>query len=536
MLESSPKTDVALRKVPGSVSRRDEGQSSLFSSEDGKPHSGECEKSDIDLSESPRRGRWRRRSSSNSHSDNGRRDRKERGESSDYMGGDGPVDRVKHLLQQQQQHHRTFDLHSRIRRSPNIMTKKSSREKKKMTSTSTNPDSKLYSRESSTSERKPMYEFDLWKIDADEKTAKGPSEIERHAFDSTLASSIATEGSQSPRRLSSKPHPAPGAGRSLLRKAVSPKRTQTERTNGENSLKVSLPKDTPIERAKGIERTNVKTRSYKLGRVLGSGTFGKVFKALDCASGSMFVVKKMAVDGTSASQVSALCREVSLLQHLNHENIVRYLGTERRRHLLFIFLEFVPGGSVSSMLGEFGPFTEIVASRYASQILRGVSYLHSKKIVHRDIKGANVLVSPSGQVKLADFGCAKQLAGLRTNSLDESLRAIRGSVPWMAPEVIRQTGHSFEADMWSVGATVVEMVTAKHPWPPFDDNFSALFHIATANAPPPLPEGASDLLRGFLSRCFRIDPSERSSAIELLRDDFLEDCDARARVRYRKKL
>ena len=126
-----------------------------------------------------------------------------------------------------------------------------------------------------------------------------------------------------------------------------------------------------------------------------------------------------------------------------------------------------------------------------------------------------------GRVKLADFGCSKQLAGLRTNSLDESLKALRGSVPWMAPEVIRQTGHSCEADMWSVGATVLEMVTAQHPWPEFKDTFSALFHIATSNSGPPVPESVSASLSDFFECCFKIIPKERSSASDLINHPFI---------------
>ena len=124
-------------------------------------------------------------------------------------------------------------------------------------------------------------------------------------------------------------------------------------------------------------------------------------------------------------------------------------------------------------------------------------------------------------MKLADFGCSKQLAGLRTNSLDESLKALRGSVPWMAPEVIRQTGHSCEADMWSVGATVLEMVTAQHPWPEFKDTFSALFHIATSNSGPAVPESVSVSLSNFFECCFKIIPKERSSAADLINHPFI---------------
>ena len=100
-----------------------------------------------------------------------------------------------------------------------------------------------------------------------------------------------------------------------------------------------------------------------------------------------------------------------------------------------------------------------ICRRFTLHVVTGVEYLHSKGIVHRDIKGANILVSGNGVAKLADFGCSKQLAGMCTASIEESLRAIRGSVPWMAPEVIKQSGHGRSSDIWSIGATVIEMGT-----------------------------------------------------------------------------
>ena len=86
-----------------------------------------------------------------------------------------------------------------------------------------------------------------------------------------------------------------------------------------------------------------------------------------------------------------------------------------------------------------------------------MEYLHDKGIIHRDIKGANILVTDTGVAKLADFGCSKRLAGLCTASMEESMMAMRGSIPWMAPEVIKQAGQGRSSDIWSFGATVIEM-------------------------------------------------------------------------------
>lgn len=137
--------------------------------------------------------------------------------------------------------------------------------------------------------------------------------------------------------------------------------------------------------------------------------------------------------------------------------IYRYIGTSRTSSRLYILLEYITGGSISRILKEHGPFNEELIRKYTYHIICGTEYLHQKGIIHRDIKGGNVLVTENGIAKLADFGCSKRLAGMYTTSLDESLKVIKGSVPWMAPEVIKQSGHGRSSDIWSIGATAIEM-------------------------------------------------------------------------------
>jgi serine/threonine protein kinase len=150
---------------------------------------------------------------------------------------------------------------------------------------------------------------------------------------------------------------------------------------------------------------------------------------------------------------------------------------------------------------------------YTRQIVDGVVYLHEKGILHRDIKGANVLVTDQGVAKLADFGCSKRLPQIITTSLEESLRSIRGSIPWMAPEVVQQTGHSLKADIWSIGATVIEMATGKHPWPAMTNGLAAMYMIATAKSSPPIPDHLSLEAQAFLARCFCRDPDGKRVSV-----------------------
>ncbi|GKV19557.1 hypothetical protein SLEP1_g29798 [Rubroshorea leprosula] len=241
-------------------------------------------------------------------------------------------------------------------------------------------------------------------------------------------------------------------------------------------------------------------------------------------SGELLAVKQVLIAANSASKektqahIRELEEEVKLLKNLSHPNIVRYLGTVREDDSFNILLEFVPGGSISSLLGKFGSFPESVVRMYAKQLLMGLEYLHKNGIMHRDIKGANILVDNKGCIKLADFGASKKVVELATIG---GTKSMKGTPYWMAPEVILQTGHSFSADIWSVGCTVIEMATGKPPWSQQFQEVAALFHIGTTKSHPPIPEHLSFEAKDFLLKCLQKEPNLRPTASDLLQHSFV---------------
>jgi len=245
---------------------------------------------------------------------------------------------------------------------------------------------------------------------------------------------------------------------------------------------------------------------WKRGRLLGSGAFGQVYLALDLASGAEFAVKQVEIHSEAGSEslkeCKALEREVSTLQQLNHRRIVCYYGTERTSTFLAIFMEYVPGRSVHARLRDYGAFREEVVSKYTFQVLEGLAYLHSNQIMHRDIKGANVLADADGNIKLADFGASKQMKSVKTMM---GFKSIHGTPYWMSPEAITTGAATGPAtDIWSTAALVVEMCTTQ---PPFADveSMAALFKIGQVDTDftKIVPTGVSAACRKFLLRCFQ---------------------------------
>ncbi|EIE78497.1 hypothetical protein RO3G_03201 [Rhizopus delemar RA 99-880] len=245
---------------------------------------------------------------------------------------------------------------------------------------------------------------------------------------------------------------------------------------------------------------------YQLGNCIGKGQFGSVYRALDLATGEIVAVKKLYFENGELDH--EILKEVALLKTLSHSNVIRYLGFIQNQNSINIILEYAENGSLSSTLKAFGAFPEKLVASFCIKILNGLEYLHSNQVVHCDLKAANILTTKTGDVKLTDFGIS---LNLKMKSADAS--SVSGTPNWMAPEVIELKGASTKSDIWSLGCTLIELITGK---PPYSDliSMSAMFHIVE-DKNPPLPDNISKDMADFLLACFQKDPQSRPSATQL---------------------
>eukprot|EP01062_Namystynia_karyoxenos_P043312 TRINITY_DN3173_c0_g2_i1.p1 TRINITY_DN3173_c0_g2~~TRINITY_DN3173_c0_g2_i1.p1 ORF type:complete len:1363 (+),score=345.83 TRINITY_DN3173_c0_g2_i1:83-4171(+) len=222
--------------------------------------------------------------------------------------------------------------------------------------------------------------------------------------------------------------------------------------------------------------------------------------------------------------LNALVREVTLLSSLRHDNVVCFTGSCVDDSNVYIVMEYVPGGSLAGMLAQFSnKLPPLTVKRYVYDILTGLDYLHSSKVIHQDLKPANVLVSIEGQCKLADFGASAVL----THAAAGEPTGPVGTPPYMAPEAAAGKGCT-ASDIWSLGILQLELLTGRLPWPPerLQDGMALVTSLAGADPPAPVlpadgehPQDALDFARS----CLVPDPEQRGTTQQLSAHPFLMD-------------
>eukprot|EP00756_Hemistasia_phaeocysticola_P006762 Hpha_TRINITY_DN13987_c0_g1::TRINITY_DN13987_c0_g1_i1::g.35961::m.35961 len=271
-----------------------------------------------------------------------------------------------------------------------------------------------------------------------------------------------------------------------------------------------------------------KTMRWKKGKYIGRGAFGEVCLGLNQDTGELMAVKTVmfnAKDKDIAKRLQALQQEIRVMRQLTHPKIVRYLCTERQGEQVNIFMEYVPGGSIVSLLKEFGALSEATMRNYTRQILEALAFLHGENVVHRDIKAANVLVSVSGDCKLADFGTAVYMREISaTPRGKQDMAGMAGTPCWMAPEVVTESAPVGKpCDIWSLGCTVTEMIWAERPFWWLADNPIQMLNWLASEKEVTLPDSdqtpqhVGDQCRDFCLLCLRRDSTKRPTANSLLK-------------------
>jgi len=251
--------------------------------------------------------------------------------------------------------------------------------------------------------------------------------------------------------------------------------------------------------------------------LIGSGTFGEVYRAINKRSRQKVAIKKMLL---TPKREPLFISEINVQKATEHPNVVKLFDAYKVQDHIWVVLEYMEGGNLYQILSAMEEsktgLTEGQAAYIICETLKALSYIHGMHRIHRDIKSDNILIGIDADIKLADFGYAVQLS-----DEDEKRTTMAGSPYWMAPEIIEGEEYGKEVDIWSLGIMLMECCDLQPPYilePP-----SKALLLITSQPPPPLKNADkySKELKHFISLCLEKEPAKRPKAIELLQHPFL---------------
>lgn len=258
---------------------------------------------------------------------------------------------------------------------------------------------------------------------------------------------------------------------------------------------------------------------YVVIKEIGTGSFGRALKARPREGLSTVVIKRIDLSILSLKQKSEAINEVNVLRELRHPYIIKHLANFIECGHLHIVMEFADAGDlgarIKAMRGSGHSFTEPQISRWFTQILLGLSFIHGKNIMHRDLKPQNLFIASNGdRMLIGDFGVCKVM-----ESKQDLARTMTGTPYYLSPEVFQNKPYSFKSDIWAIGCILYEMATLKVPFDAFDMRSLSLRVCRGSN--PSIPVGFSSELRATFHAIMQRDHHSRPSADALLARPFI---------------
>ncbi|KAJ6457245.1 kinase-like domain-containing protein [Mycena sanguinolenta] len=282
-----------------------------------------------------------------------------------------------------------------------------------------------------------------------------------------------------------------------------------------------LPSDADImEKMRRFVSHEDPKKIYRITRKLGQGWSGPVFQATD--SGTQRSVA-IAQNDMVHQQKPPFLNQISVMKELEHPNILGLVASYLvEPEELWIVTEFIDGCELTEIIRN-SRMSETQISNFTGEICKGLAYLHSKNIIHRDIRPDNIFVDSIGHVKIKGFGyCVKLTEKLPRRA------SMAGTPHWMAPEVVKQERYDTKIDVWSLGILVIELTRIENGPPYMDQEPLTVLYTIAANGAPTLKnsEVLSSELKNFLERCLCVEVTGRATADELLTHPFLKKaCD-----------